>query len=233
MKTPFCTLAAALLLTTGAAHAQSNADPYRATGTEPFWSATIDSQSLRFEAAGARPLIVPKPRPIVGFNGERYETRRLTIDITHVVCSDGMSDRRYQDTVTVTANGRSWRGCGGSFTQGQVSAIEGSWRVISINGRPTLDRNPATVRFDGDRISGSTGCNRFNGTFRFDRGRVTAGALATTRRACLAPAANDQEREVLGFFSQRASVSRGTRGRLVLTARSGGTMVLAPDPALR
>ena len=230
MKTPFSTLAAALLLTAGAAHAQSNAHPYRASGVEPFWGATIDSQSLRFELSGARPVVVARPRPIVGINGERYVTSRLTIDITHVPCSDGMGERRYHDTVVITTGHRSFRGCGGAITSAAPdSLLVGNWRVLSINGRSALGTSPATIRFEGERVSGNTGCNSFGGTYRFERGRLTTGPLATTRRACLAPAANGQERELLAFFGERASVSEGTRGRLVLTARSGGTMVLGPD----
>jgi heat shock protein HslJ len=233
MKMLFRAATAALLITAGAAHAQDNAEPYRARGTEPFWSATIDSQSLRFDSAEGRPLIVAKPRPIVGINGERYVTPQLTIDVTHVPCSDGMSDRQHHDRVVVNAYGREWRGCGGDGAPVRTSAIEGSWRVVSINGRPTLGAIPATIRFEGERVSGNTGCNAFGGNFRFGSGRLRVGPLMSTRRACFAPALNGQERTLLAFFAHRASVSQGTRGRLVLSGRDGATLVLAPDPGRR
>jgi heat shock protein HslJ len=82
------------------------------------------------------------------------------------------------------------------------------------------------VRFQGTRISGSTGCNSFGGAFRFDRGHLTTGALITTRRACARPA-NTQEQNVLKLFGQRLSVSRNRAGRLVMTGRNGQTLVLA------
>jgi len=233
MKTLFRTATALLLLASGSAQAQSNAEPYRAHGTEPFWNVTIDSRSLRFVVRGARPIIAPKPRPIVGFNGERYVTPRFTIDVTHMPCSDGMSDRRYHDTVTVIVGRRSFRGCGGSLIDQPQNALIGNWRILSINGRPTLERSPATIRFEGDRVSGNTGCNAFGGSFRFKRGWLTTGPMISTRRACIAPSANDQERELLAFLGDRASVSQGNRDRLVLTARSGGTLVIAPDADLR
>src|SRR4051812_7080668 len=103
--------AGALALIALPAHAQSNTQPYQALGTEPFWSLTIDGSTIRYEPAGGRVVRVAKPRPIVGFNGERYQARGMTVDITHVECSDGMSDRTFHDTVTVNVAGRTLRGC--------------------------------------------------------------------------------------------------------------------------
>jgi len=233
MKPLFRIAAATLLLAAGSAHAQSNAEPYRAHGTEPFWNLTIDARSLRFAVNGARPITIARPRPIVGFNGERYVTPRLTVDVTHMPCNDGMNDQRYHDTVTVSIGRRRFRGCGGGVIDQPQNALIGNWRILSINGRPTLERSPATIRFEGDRVSGNTGCNAFGGSFRFERGRLTTGPMFSTKRACIAPSANGQERELLAFFGERASVSQGNRDRLVLTARSGGTLVIAPDAELR
>lgn len=225
-------LAAAGLLTLVAlpALAQSNAQPYRALGTEPFWSLTIDGSRIRYQPANGRTVTVAKPRPIIGFNGERYEARGMTVDITHVECSDGMSDRSYHDTVTLTLRGRTLRGCGGTIlserpTPGPV--IEGAWTIQSIAGRPPVAQSMPRVTFTNVRMSGSTGCNNFNGGFRFERGRLTAGPLATTRRGCIGPV-NAQEQKLLRLFDQPLSVSRNRNGKLVMTARGGETLVLAP-----
>jgi heat shock protein HslJ len=226
-------IAAAGLLTLIAlpAFAQSNAQPYRALGTEPFWSLTIDGRTIRYQPAEGRAVTVAKPRPIVGFNGERYVTRGLTVDITHVECSDGMSDRTYHDTVTVTLRGRTLRGCGGdvlSERPAQASLLEGEWRIESINRRPVAPRTKPRVTFSGQRISGNASCNNFNGSFRFERGRLTAGPLATTRMACTQRVQNVQESNVLRILGKPLSVSRNRNGKLVLTARGGETVVLAP-----
>jgi heat shock protein HslJ len=233
MKSLLPIATAALLFAAGSAQAQIAVVPYRAHGTEPFWNATIDARSLRFALTGERPIVAPKPRPIVGFNGERYVTPRLTIDVTHTPCNDGTNDRRYHDTVTVSVGRRSFRGCGGGVIEEPQTTLIGNWRVLSINGRPTLERSPATIRFDGDRVSGNTGCNAFGGSFRLERGQLSTGPMMSTKRACVAPSANGQERALLGFFGDRASVSQGSHDRLVLTARTGGTLVIAPDAELR
>lgn len=92
------------------AAAQSN---YRAGGTEPFWSLTMDAKAMKLEEPGKRPLLVPRPPAKPSGNGERYVTRPMTVDLTRAHCSDGMSDREYRDMVLVSVGGRSLRGCGG------------------------------------------------------------------------------------------------------------------------
>ncbi len=86
---------------------------YRAVGTEPFWGLAIDARNLTFTQPDAAPVIQPTPRVIIGFAGEIYQTPRINVNIVHVSCSDGMSDRVYPDKVQVTVDGRQFNGCGG------------------------------------------------------------------------------------------------------------------------
>jgi uncharacterized membrane protein/heat shock protein HslJ len=217
-------IAAALVsMTALPAAAQTPVDPYVARGTEPFWALTIDGRTMRFEAPDRQPVVVPAPKVIHGFAGEIWQSRRIGVNTNHVRCSDGMSDRVYPDTVTVTVDGRVYKGCGG-----EGSMIEGEWTIQSINGRLVAPRTSPDVSFRGNRISGDASCNKFNGSFRFERGRIAAGPLATTRRACVTRGGNVQEAAVLRLFGQRLSVSSNRNGKLVLTGRRGETMVLAP-----
>ncbi|HEX6742337.1 MAG TPA: hypothetical protein VF079_11160 [Sphingomicrobium sp.] len=86
---------------------------YRATGTEPFWGLTIDERRMVFTRPDAQPVAQPTPKVIVGFAGEIYQTPRLNVNIVHMKCSDGMSDRTYPDRVQVTVDGHRYDGCGG------------------------------------------------------------------------------------------------------------------------
>jgi len=86
---------------------------YRAVGTEPFWGLAIDERQMVFTQPDAQPVAQPTPKVIVGFAGEIYQTPRLNVNIVHVQCSDGMSDRTYPDKVQVTVDGRRFEGCGG------------------------------------------------------------------------------------------------------------------------
>ena len=87
--------------------------PYHAVGTEPFWDVLIDEHDVTFTEPDATPVLQPTPKVIIGFAGEIYRTARIDVNIVHQPCSDGMSDRRYPDRVTVTVDGRQFRGCGG------------------------------------------------------------------------------------------------------------------------
>jgi uncharacterized membrane protein len=225
------TIAAALTLAALApVSAVAQDAPYKAVGTEPFWSLTIDARTMRFEAPDRRPVTVPTPKVIHGFAGEIYQTPRMNVNVTHTGCSDGMSDRHYRDAVTVTFDGRTWRGCGGGSEEAAPAPshtpIDGAWRIHRIDGQPTEPGSDAIVTFRDGRMNGNTGCNMFNGSYRFARGRLTAGPLATTRRGCIGTT-GAQEQRLLALFSRRLSVSSNRNGKLVLTARDGRTLVLA------
>ena len=88
-------------------------DAYLALGTEPFWSVEITDGRMAYNDADNRSVRVANPGARPSFNGRRYVSPRMTVDITATPCSDGMSDRRYADTVLVAVDGRYLRGCGG------------------------------------------------------------------------------------------------------------------------
>ncbi|MES2903187.1 MAG: hypothetical protein V4696_03295 [Pseudomonadota bacterium] len=86
---------------------------YKALGTEPGWTLTVTPTSMSYEGDyGATIIAEPSPprfRPVAG----RYAGTRLVVTIAPGPCSDGMSDRTYRDTVTVSADGSIVSGCGG------------------------------------------------------------------------------------------------------------------------
>lgn len=88
---------------------------YRALGTEPFWSVTIEGGTITYQPMEGARISVPAPMPRTTFNGHRYETQSLIVDVTHKACSDGMSDRTYSDTIMVLVNGNALHGCGGAL----------------------------------------------------------------------------------------------------------------------
>lgn len=101
------------LLLAGCATAPSP-ETYRAIGQEPGWTLSIaNGRMLYLGDYGETRIEVPAPAPRTSFNGHRYETPRLTVDLTHGRCNDAMSGVAYADQVLVIADGRSVRGCGG------------------------------------------------------------------------------------------------------------------------
>lgn len=88
---------------------------YVARGQEPGWLLTIDSARIDYSGDyGETKINVDRPVPRTTFNGHRYETPRLTVDVTHTRCNDAMSGHGYADQVTVIADGKTFKGCGGA-----------------------------------------------------------------------------------------------------------------------
>lgn len=70
----------------------------------------------------------------------------------------------------------------------QSSSLTGSWRLANMTtpGFPTpmLPSTDLTAEFSGGRISGSGGCNRFNGSYTTKGNQLSIGPLASTFKAC-------------------------------------------------
>ena len=112
------TLAALPLALDGpAAHAPAAAKPYKALGTEPFWSLEMGRRWLVFDSMDGPEIRQKMPRARKTRYGHVYWTRRISVAIIRGQdCSDGMSDFIYRDDVTVTVDGTRFRGCGGPRT---------------------------------------------------------------------------------------------------------------------
>lgn len=196
---------------------------YRALGTEPFWSVTIAEGTMTYEGAGEETVRIPAPEPRASVNGHRYVAARLTVDITHAECSDGMSDRRYPDTVRVTIDGRNLSGCGGEALA--PAKLDGTnWSLAAIAGEPTPAGDRYFLRFRDGRIEGRAGCNGFGGGYRIDGRTLQPGPIASTRMACPEPAMTHERKalEILGGASQIAY--RG--GDTLLITRNNATLTL-------
>lgn len=68
-----------------------------------------------------------------------------------------------------------------------VGLIGSSWLLASLDGQPPIENTTVTVNFSADRVSGSDGCNRFNGAYTLDGMNLTFGPLAGTLMACPEP----------------------------------------------
>lgn len=205
------------------APAPPSGEVYHAVGTEPFWSVTIADGRISFDAPDEPRLTVPAPPPRTTFNGHRYETPRLTVDITHGRCSDGMSDRIYADTVLVIVDGRDLHGCGGAILP--PSDLAGtSWAIVAINGE-AVSGPRYSLQFTDNRVSGQAGCNRFSGAYRQMDDSFTTGPIISTKMACLGDGAMAHEQAVLRVLGGPVRVSHPDGDTLLLSG-NGGTIRL-------
>ncbi len=228
------TLPAAALLTLAACAPAAGPPPqgpgeqpadYMALGTEPGWTLRITPSRLEYDGDyGETKIAVPNPGAKPGVNGERYVTGRLTVDVTHGECSDGMSDRRYADTVTVVADGKTVKGCGGGILP-PADLAGTSWTFVSIGGTPVATDRPTSLQFDGGRMSGSAGCNRFSGGYAVDGTTLKAGPLMATEMAC--PGAGmTQEAAFFALMAAPVGLTFADDGTLILTGGEGRTAIL-------
>ncbi len=198
---------------------------YGAVGTEPFWSLGLADGRMGFAEAGGRTIAVTAPPARPSFNGERYVTDRLTLDITHSPCSDGMSDKRYPDTVLVIADGREYKGCGEAKADNALEAR--NWRVSAIRGEAPGGPRQATLRFDAGRLTGTTGCNRLTASYTLSGSALTIGDAATTRMACPGPAMT-QEQRLVAALKGPLTLVQGKDGVMLANADGSPAVTLVP-----
>lgn len=205
--------------------AEQPAATYMALGTEPGWTLEITPDRLNYAGDyGETKIIVPNPGAQASTTGRSYATSRLTVAIIHTPCSDGMSDRRYADTVTIKADGKEVKGCGGKILPPDTLAGS-NWTFVSIGGVAVAADRPTALQFDGARLSGSAGCNRFSGGYSAAEGTLTAGPLMATEMAC--PGAGmTQEQTFFKLIAAPVSLTFADDGTLILTGSEGRTAVL-------
>jgi heat shock protein HslJ len=79
-------------------------------------------------------------------------------------------------------------GSAGTASLAQFAGV--TWTLVSLGGQPVPQgtRLP-TIAFDGARIAGLGGCNRYTGQIQETApGTVTIGRIASTKMACPPPA---------------------------------------------
>ncbi len=80
----------------------------------------------------------------------------------------------------------------------------GSYLVVAIDGVEVQGSQVPEMEFGADgRVSGSSGCNRFNGSVTVDGNALSFGPLASTRMACPGPL-DAQERAFFGALERVA-----------------------------
>jgi heat shock protein HslJ len=106
------------------------------------------------------------------------------------------------------------------------------WEVTGYNnGRQAVvgpkNGTRLTLMFQNGQVSGSSGCNRFHGSFEVDGKALAIGSMATTRMAC-EDAVMAQEREFLRAL-QSATTWGIVRGMLDIHRADGERVLMASE----
>jgi heat shock protein HslJ len=103
-----------------------------------------------------------------------------------------------------------------------LSTLAGvTWTLVSLGGQPLPPgTRPPTAIFDGARLAGFGGCNRYSGQVQdTGPGAISIGPVAATKMACPPPAMDVESR----YFAILSPVTqyRVAGSRLVLSGPSG------------
>lgn len=73
-----------------------------------------------------------------------------------------------------------------------------SYRSLEGNITDVLLQTEITIDFQGDQVSGVSGCNNYTGTYEVSNGNIEFGTLASTSKMCVRPEGiMEQERAYL------------------------------------
>jgi len=115
------------------------------------------------------------------------------------------------------------------YEPGPANPIVGSWTVFGYdNGKsavvsPIAGTQLTAVFTEDGKVSGSAGCNQYNGGYKLDGDAITIGPLAATEMACPEPLMA-QEQAFLTAMQSAATVSVEA-GKPVLRSADGSTAV--------
>jgi heat shock protein HslJ len=114
------------------------------------------------------------------------------------------------------------------FEAGPANPLLGEWNVTGFNNGQEAVVSPAqgtelTATFTADAVSGSSGCNTYNGGYTLEGSAVTIGPLASTMMACDQPIM-DQEAQFQAAL-QAATTVESSGGTVTLRDASGAMQV--------
>ena len=98
------------------------------------------------------------------------------------------------------------------------------WRATAVEGNPVLEGTTLTAGFSADfRVSGSSGCNTFSGTYNVDGSSLTIGPLSATGALC-EPEVMEQESAYLAALGSASGFTLEA-GQLYILNGSGTAVI--------
>jgi heat shock protein HslJ len=105
-----------------------------------------------------------------------------------------------------------------------------SWTLVDLAGAEAVgDPAPSLAFTEEGTVTGTTGCNTFNGEVSIEGSSLTFGPLATTRMACLEEELAEQEQTFLLAMEAVTGYTIDSQGRLVLEGETPLTFETAPE----
>jgi heat shock protein HslJ len=184
--------------------ASEPAQPFRATGNEPPWLATIDGDKLTLVTeygAQTRSMALLDTQQSGTVTRYRASDGELALVMTASsgVCHDSMSGMPHPYSVDLASAQGVLRGCGGN----PMDLLAGKeWEVTRLNDAVPLSDSRITLLFlpEDGRVAGGASCNRYNAAFELTGESLSFSRAASTMMACPEPLMT-QEREFHSVLS--------------------------------
>ena len=85
----------------------------------------------------------------------------------------------------------------------RTDTLDGSiWEVTSLNNESLIKETTLTIRFHNRKVSGSSGCNTFRGTYAIENETISIVIIEATTDNCMNPGIMEQEREFRHYLEE-------------------------------
>lgn len=201
-----------------------------AQGNEPAWTLSFSKSRLLFVTElGRRQQTWSLPLKGTGAGAQRFYSNDngAILTIKRLICRDTMSGMPYPAEVTFSAEGKSWKGCGGN----PLALLSGkTWRIIAMNDKVLQDSTTIwlTIRRSGD-VNGSTGCFRFRSTLVANGEGIRFKPMNTTWPRCI-PAKMHQACQFITRLSNVRRFDLDDNGTLLLFGDDQSILKALPLP---
>lgn len=206
---------------------ECRAEPFRASGNEPFWRLVVEEAALLLDRLGEPPLRLPRPVGEVRDGRLRLEAvaegRRLEVTIAPGLCRDTMTGMPLPARVALVLDGRPLEGCGGDPDALLRAA---AWSVRGLDGDALPAPRPLELLFGTDgRFAGQAPCNRILGAYRLSGEELRLGPVASTMMMCEG-ALMAAERRYVDALEAVRRFELAPEGGVVLVTEGGGRIAL-------
>lgn len=103
--------------------------------------------------------------------------------------------------------------------QSRLALKNSSWRLERWERQGSLvtlvPQTEVSLKFEDEQVNGSSGCNRFSGSFKLVNDKITLGTLEATQRGCEAVVMN-QESQFLSALQSVNRIASDASGNLVV-----------------
>ncbi len=87
-----------------------------------------------------------------------------------------------------------------------------------------IQKDAFTITFDDEKITGTTDCNSFFGTYKTDKNNLEFGPLGSTKKFCM----DSQESEFIKYLTESSSYMFDQGNLILLLKFDSGSFIFEP-----